>query len=138
MSAARKPVAPPDMGSLDASLEQMKRLRQDVPVEDLAPLAEQQESRQEEEQEGRQEEEAARSRPGRSRGGRRPAPAAADAVPTTVRFDPEEASEIDWFVLELRADARRRTLDKSEVIRELLRLAREHPPTKKALLKRLT
>ncbi|MFD7186283.1 hypothetical protein ACFV90_40770 [Streptomyces sp. NPDC059904] len=78
-----------------------------------------------------------KSKPGRSRGGRRPAPEAASAVPTTVRFDPEEASEVDFFVLELRDDAARRTLDKAEVIRELLRLAREHEPTKKALLKRL-
>ncbi|MGW6605475.1 hypothetical protein [Streptomyces sp. NPDC055036] len=76
-------------------------------------------------------------RPGRTRGGRRPPPAAADAVPTTVRFDPEESSEVDRFVLELRDDARRRSLDKSEVIRELVRLAREHEPTRKALLRRL-
>ncbi|MGW2787388.1 hypothetical protein ACWC3X_40345, partial [Streptomyces populi] len=41
------------------------------------------------------------------------------------------------FVLELQDDSRRRTLDKAEVIRELLRLAREHEPTRKALLRRL-
>ncbi|MER6194900.1 hypothetical protein [Streptomyces cyaneofuscatus] len=76
-------------------------------------------------------------RPGRSRGGRKPPPAAADAIPTTVRFDPEESSQIDRFVLELRDDAGRRALDKSEVVRELLRLAREHEPTRKALLRRL-
>ncbi|WP_326813295.1 hypothetical protein [Streptomyces scopuliridis] len=77
------------------------------------------------------------SPPGRSRGGRRPPPAAADAVPTTVRFDPEESSEVDRFVLELRDDAGRRALDKSEVVRELLRMAREHEPTRRALLRRL-
>ncbi|MEW1804750.1 hypothetical protein ACIGO7_37885 [Streptomyces virginiae] len=98
--------------------------------EDQAP--EENEDQEHEEPTGRRP-----SRPGRSRGGRRPAPAAADAVPTTVRFDPEEASEVDFFVLELRDDAGRRSLDKAEVIRELLRLAREHEPTKKALLKRL-
>ncbi|MFI7360304.1 hypothetical protein ACIBTP_41165 [Streptomyces avidinii] len=76
-------------------------------------------------------------RPGRSRGGKRPPPAAADAVPTTVRFDPEESTELDFFVLELKDDAGRRTLDKSEVIREVLRLAREDEPTKRKLLKRL-
>ncbi|MEU8437807.1 hypothetical protein AB0F18_33915 [Streptomyces sp. NPDC029216] len=90
--------------------------------------------------EGQEQEQQApkeRVRPGRSRGGKRPPPAAADAVPTTVRFDPEESSELDWFVLELREDAGRRTLDKAEVIREVLRLAREHEPTKRALVKRL-
>ncbi|MER7050393.1 hypothetical protein ABT391_36810 [Streptomyces jumonjinensis] len=85
----------------------------------------------------REPERSGRPRPGRTRGGRRPPPAAADAVPTTVRFDPEESSEVDRFVLELRDDARRRSLDKSEVIRELVRLAREHEPTRKALLRRL-
>ncbi|THA28471.1 hypothetical protein [Streptomyces sp. A1547] len=74
---------------------------------------------------------------GRSRGGRRPPPAAADAVPTTVRFDPEEAAELDFFVLELRDDAARRNLDKAEVIREALRLVREDPATKNKLIKRL-
>ncbi|MFF8697339.1 hypothetical protein ACF08W_34585 [Streptomyces sp. NPDC015144] len=74
---------------------------------------------------------------GRTRGGRRPPPAAADAVPTTIRFDPEEAAAVDFFVLELREDAGRRTLDKAEVFRELIRLAQEHEPTKRALLRRL-
>ncbi|MGP3636469.1 hypothetical protein ACTU45_24460 [Streptomyces sp. 24-1644] len=77
------------------------------------------------------------SRPGRTRGGRKPPPAAADAVPTTVRFDPEESSQIDRFVLELRDDAGRRALDKAEVVRELIRMGMEHEPTRKALLRRL-
>lgn len=77
------------------------------------------------------------SPPGRTRGGRRPPPAAADAVPTTIRFDPGEASEIDRWVLDLRDYAGRRALDKAEVIRELLRMAREHEPTMRALLRRL-
>ncbi|MER8237447.1 hypothetical protein [Streptomyces sp. NPDC094049] len=76
-------------------------------------------------------------RPGRTRGGRRPPPAASDAIPTTIRFDVEEAAEIDLWLLALREAAGRRTLDKSEVIRELLRLAREHDPTYKALLRRI-
>ncbi len=76
-------------------------------------------------------------RPGRSRGGRRPPPAVEDAVVTTVRFDPEESSEVDWFVLELRDDSERRGLDKAEVFRELIRLAREHEPTRRALIRRL-
>ncbi|MFG3216079.1 hypothetical protein [Streptomyces tendae] len=76
-------------------------------------------------------------RPGRTRGGRRPPPAAADAIPTTIRFDPEESAEVDQFVLELRVQAARRNLDKAEVFREVLRLAREHEPTRRALLKRL-
>ncbi|MFH9016443.1 hypothetical protein ACH4C6_34485 [Streptomyces sp. NPDC017943] len=76
-------------------------------------------------------------RPGRTRGGRRPPPAAADAIPTTIRFDPEESAEVDQFVLELRVTAQRRNLDKAEVFREVLRLAREHEPTRRALLRRL-
>lgn len=76
-------------------------------------------------------------KPGRTRGGRHPAPEAASAVPTTVRFDPEEAAEVDRFVLDLRDDAHRTRLDKAEVVRELLRLAREHEPTRRALLRRL-
>ncbi|MFJ5851307.1 hypothetical protein [Streptomyces sp. NPDC092903] len=77
------------------------------------------------------------SRPGRTRGGRKPPPAAADAIPTTIRFDPEESSAIDRFVLELRDHAGRRALDKAEVFRELVRLGMEHEPTRKALLRRL-
>ncbi|OYP09991.1 hypothetical protein CFC35_41995 [Streptomyces sp. FBKL.4005] len=89
--------------------------------------------------EGQEEAPSARPRPraGRTRGGRRPPPAAADAVPTTIRFDPEEARAVDRFVLELADQAARRTLDKAEVFRELVRLAQEHEPTRKQLLKRL-
>ncbi|MFF5639773.1 hypothetical protein [Streptomyces sp. NPDC012825] len=78
------------------------------------------------------------SRPGRSRGGRRPAPAVKDAVAHTVRLDPEEATEVDLFVLTLRDDARRTRLDKAEVYRELLRLAREDDTVRRKLLKRIT
>lgn len=77
------------------------------------------------------------ARQGRSRGGRRPPPAAADAVPTTIRFDPEEARDITRFALELADQAGRRSLDKAEVFRELIRLAMEHEPTRKALVRRL-
>ncbi|NEE30197.1 hypothetical protein G3M53_32700 [Streptomyces sp. SID7982] len=77
------------------------------------------------------------SRPGRTRGGRKPPPAAADAIPTTIRFDTTESAEIDLFVLSLREEAYRRHLDKAEVFRELIRLAMEHEPTKRALVKRL-
>ncbi|QLJ06688.1 hypothetical protein HZZ00_37285 (plasmid) [Streptomyces sp. NEAU-sy36] len=136
MSAARQSPPPPDLGSLGGDFERLRKLREER----------EQEQRQDPESktapgggtEDQEERPARRSpRPGRSRGGRRPPPAAADAVPTTVRFDPEEAAEVDFFVLELRDDAGRRTLDKAEVIREALRLAREHEPTRKALLRRL-
>lgn len=161
MSAARKPAPAPDMGGMDASMERLKRIRRDdeQQVADLDPPPEQQkqqgstqhqereqqgdEQHQEPEQQGEEQHKepeqqaAAPARPGRSRGGRRPAPAAADAVPTTIRFDPEESSKVDHFVLDLRDQARRRSLDKSEVFRELIRLAQEHEPTKTALLKRL-
>ena len=53
----------------------------------------------------------------------RPAPKAEGAIPTTVRFDPAEAREIDLWILELRMQTGIRW-DKSEVIRELLRMAR--------------
>lgn len=76
-------------------------------------------------------------RPGRSRGGRRPAPAVADAVATTVRLDPEENTEVDLFVLMLRDDARRTRLDKAEVYRELVRLAREDDTVRRKLLRRI-
>ena len=92
------------------------------------------------EEEHRQEHElptARPPRPGRTRGCRRPPPAAADAIPTTIRFDTEESAEVDQFVLELRVTAQRRNLDKAEVFRELIRLAQEHEPTRKALVRRL-
>ncbi|MFF7373627.1 hypothetical protein [Streptomyces tricolor] len=76
-------------------------------------------------------------RPGRTRGGRRPAPAVKDAVAHTVRLDPEEATEVDLFVLTLRDDARRTRLDKAEVYRELLRLAREDDSVRRKLLRRI-
>jgi hypothetical protein len=69
--------------------------------------------------------------------GRRPAPAVAYAVAMTVRLDPDEASEVDLFVLTLRDNTARTRLDKAEVIRELLRLAREDDVTRRKLLKRL-
>ncbi|MGR3939434.1 hypothetical protein [Streptomyces sp. BRA346] len=127
---ARHPTPPPDMSGLNNDWKRLQDLRKDQPTANGY-----------EDQDGDDAQEELKPRraprPGRSRGGRRPPPAAADAVPTTVRFDPEEASEVDFFILELREDARRRTLDKAEVIRELLRLAREHEPTKRALMRRL-
>lgn len=68
--------------------------------------------------------------------GRRPPPVAAEIFPTTVRFSPEEAAEVDQFVLDLRVETVER-LDKAELVRELLRLARYHPQTRKTLVKRL-
>jgi hypothetical protein len=68
---------------------------------------------------------------------RRPAPRAADAVALTVRFDPEESDDVDDFLREVRREAGLRRLDKAEAVRELLRLAREHEPTRKALIRRL-
>ncbi|MDX2695944.1 hypothetical protein [Streptomyces ipomoeae] len=148
MTASRHPVPPPDMGGLTNDWKRLQDLRREEAAKDRdqaqgaggdvagsgAPdVTEGQEHEHDQEQRpGRRP-----SRPGRTRGGRRPPPAAADAVPTTVRFDPEEASLVDRFILELRDDAARRTLDKAEVIRELLRLAREHDPTRRALLRRL-
>jgi hypothetical protein len=69
---------------------------------------------------------------------RPPAPRAADAVPTTVRFDRAELAAIDQWLLELRAEAGLRQLDKSEVFRELIRMAMSSDVTiRHALLYRL-
>jgi hypothetical protein len=68
--------------------------------------------------------------------GRRPPPAAAGSSALTVRFSPDEALEIDEWLLALRRETGQR-LDKGEVIRELLRLARYHPGTRRTLTKRL-
>ncbi|WP_151775806.1 hypothetical protein [Streptomyces abyssomicinicus] len=68
---------------------------------------------------------------------RRPPSRAADAVALTVRFDPEESDEVDDFLREVRREARLRRLDKADLVRELLRLAREHESTRKALIRRL-
>lgn len=83
------------------------------------------------------EDEEAPRKAGRSRGGRRPAPAVQTAVAHTVRLDPEEATEVDRFVLTLRDDARRTRLDKAEVYRELLRLARDDDTVRRKLLRRI-
>ncbi|MEU9523693.1 hypothetical protein [Streptomyces sp. NPDC048224] len=56
---------------------------------------------------------------------------------TTVRLDPEEATEVDLFILTLREDARRTRLDKAEVYRELMRLAREDDTVRRKLMRRL-
>ena len=98
--------------------------------------AEHQPEDQEQEQEGAPSAPGPR-RPGRSRGGRRPAPAVKDAVAHTVRLDPEEATEVDLFVLTLRDEVRRTRLDKAEVYRELLRLAREDDSVRRKLLRRI-
>ncbi|GAB3154922.1 hypothetical protein [Microbispora hainanensis] len=73
-----------------------------------------------------------RSRPqARSRRG---APAVADAVALTVRFDPDEYTEIDEWLLSLRRELGRTKLDKSEVVRALLQAARERADVRRALL----
>ncbi|MEU0032062.1 hypothetical protein [Streptomyces sp. NPDC006335] len=53
----------------------------------------------------------------------RPAPKAQGAIPTTVRFDPAEAREIDQWIVDLWEQTGIRW-DKAEVMRELLRMAR--------------
>ncbi|MFE2729441.1 hypothetical protein [Kitasatospora sp. NPDC059327] len=77
------------------------------------------------------------ARPGRTRGGKRPEPETCTAVALTVRVERDEAAAIDRWIIDLRDDTHRTQLDKSEVIRELLALARAHEPTRRALLKRL-
>ncbi|MDK1477004.1 hypothetical protein QNO07_27030 [Streptomyces sp. 549] len=133
MNAARSHTPAPDLGGLGEDWERLKKLRRGEPQEAGSPDQEQ----QHDDDQAAAPRRRRQSVPGRSRGGRRPPPAAADAVPTTVRFDPEESSRIDRFILELRDDAGRRALDKAEVVRELIRMGMEHEPTRKALLRRL-
>ncbi|TLP66531.1 hypothetical protein [Microbispora triticiradicis] len=65
---------------------------------------------------------------------RRGAPAAADAVALTVRFAPDEYTDIDEWLLSLRRELGRTKLDKSEVVRALLQAARERADVRRALL----
>lgn len=65
------------------------------------------------------------------------APRADEAVPTTIRFHPDEAAEIDAWLISLRRVVGRR-VDKSEAVRELLRMARlPDSQVRKTLIKRL-
>lgn len=66
----------------------------------------------------------------------RQAPAVATARAMTVRMEPDEADDVDQYVLNLRAETGQR-LDKAEVVRELLRLAQHNPAVHRALVKRL-
>ena len=66
------------------------------------------------------------------------APVAADAVAFTLRMTPSDAADLDEWVLSLRRDLGRTRLDKSEVLRALLTLARDRPDLRKALLDSLS
>lgn len=63
---------------------------------------------------------------------RRRGPVAAEAVAFTVRFDQDEAIAVDEFVLAVRRAAGRR-VDKSELVRALLRLARDWEDLRRAV-----
>lgn len=63
-------------------------------------------------------------------------PATVTARAMTVRMDPEEADEVDQFVLDLRAEAGRH-FDKADMVRELIRLARSDLAVRRKLAKRL-
>lgn len=67
---------------------------------------------------------------------RKPPPRVADAVALTVRVDLDEAAEIDLWVLTTRHEIGATKLDKSDVIRELLRLAREDKEVQRRLVRR--
>jgi hypothetical protein len=137
VNASRGSLPPPDMGGLTGDWKTLQDLRRREAEKDQeAGRPEDAPDVQEEEQKGAPSAPAP-SRPGRSRGGRRPAPAVKDAVAHTVRLEPEEASDVDRFVLGLRDDARRTRLDKAEVYRELVRLAREDDGVRRKLLRRL-
>jgi len=70
----------------------------------------------------------------RRRGG---APVAATAIALTVRFDPDESYENDDFFLMLQRQLRRGRLDKAEIVRALVRVARTRPEVRQALLDEL-
>lgn len=140
-ASARNPLPKPDMGGLNDDWKRLQELRRLEREQEEAAAREAEAAgapaSTEADTEADEPAPPPRSRPGRSRGGRRPPPEASSAVPTTIRFDPDEAGQIDRFILELRSDARRTQLDKAEVFRELIRMAQEHEPTRKALLRRL-
>lgn len=86
--------------------------------------------------------ELATSRRRRRRGQETAPVATADTtVSYTVRFDIQESLSVDRLALELKGETGRRTLDKSEIIRVLLRLAGElageEPAVRAALLREL-
>lgn len=145
-------VSPPDMSGLSGDWQRLQKLREESdqrPEQDQDPDHDATTSRDHDvTDDGRGQEHAdvqadrpadpePQPRAGRRTGGRRPAPRAADAVALTVRFDPEESDDVDDFLREVRRAAGLRRLDKAEAVRELLRLAREHEPTRKALIRRL-
>lgn len=65
------------------------------------------------------------------------APAAATAVAFTVRFDPDEAYEIDALVLAMRRQLGWRTLDKSALFRVLSRIVRSSADVQRMALEEL-
>jgi len=73
----------------------------------------------------------------RMKPGRRTAPSAADSVAFTIRFDAAEAIEIDAWVLSLRQELGRGRLDKSEVLRALITIARKQTSVQRALIRSL-
>jgi hypothetical protein len=67
-----------------------------------------------------------------------PSATAETTVSYTIRFDQDESSNIDELMIRLKRAAGRRTLDRSEVIRTLLRLADENAAVRAALVDELT
>lgn len=60
-----------------------------------------------------------------------------DLLAFTMRFTPEESFEIDEWIIGLKRKASRNRVDRSEVIRLLLKLARENPILHNALVDEL-
>lgn len=56
----------------------------------------------------------------------------------TVRYDPDESLAIDTWLLGIRRELGRARLDKSEVIRALVKAARDRPEVREALLDELS
>lgn len=80
---------------------------------------------------------AAGTAPAPRRGSSRRTPATEDSVAFPVRLDLEEADAVDDWLRALRKESGDRYLSKVEAVRHLLRLAREHEPTHRALIRRL-
>jgi len=76
--------------------------------------------------------------PARIRPGSPPKATADTTVSYTLRLDRRESMDIDRLGLDLRYETGRRTLDRSEVIRTLLRLASTDKQVRAALVAELT
>lgn len=139
MSAARRTTPPPDMTGVkddwQRAIQARKRAENPPPDEPEDSGDDATTPRDHDATTGPQQAPAATRERARAKESRQ-APRVAEARAMTVRMDPDEADQVDRFVLDLRDETGQR-LDKAEVVRELLRLAQHNPAVRRALVKRL-